>query len=199
LLDEFLPDSEFNGRVSVVVHAPPHAIFTALHAVTLDDMPLATWLGQLRYLPGRLLGRTAIEAPPNGPFMNQVQAGGGNLVLAEAPDREVVLGAIGKFHNLTDQQFVPLHDAEDFLHFAQPDYQKLAMSIRVEGDDPKVGYRLVLEHRTLALSPAARRKFWLYWLAIKPGGNFVSWLMLRAVKRRAEAAIAPAQMTEGAV
>jgi hypothetical protein len=111
----------------------------------------------------------------------------------------VVLGAIGKFHHLMDQQFVPLYHAEDFLHFAQPDYQQLVMSIRVEGDDPKTGYRLVLEHRTHALSPAARRKFWLYWLAIKPGGNFVSWLMVRAIKRRAEAAIAPACVTEEAV
>jgi hypothetical protein len=60
------------------------------------------------------------------------------------------------------------------------------MSFRITGNDPATGYRFTLEHRTQALSPAARWKFALYWLGIKPGGNFVSWLMLRAIKRRAE-------------
>ena len=49
------------------------------------------------------------------------------------------------------------------------------------------GYRLTLEHRTNALDSSARGKFALYWIGIKPGGNFVSWLLLRAIKRRAEA------------
>jgi hypothetical protein len=62
------------------------------------------------------------------------------------------------------------------------------MSLRIAGTDPASGYRLTLEHRTQALSPTARWKFALYWLGIKPGGNFVSWLMLRAIKRRAESA-----------
>ncbi|MBX3015147.1 MAG: hypothetical protein KF832_26750, partial [Caldilineaceae bacterium] len=57
LLDQFLPNAEFNGQVSVVIHAPPPAIFQALHEVTLADMPLAKWLGELRYLPGRLMGK----------------------------------------------------------------------------------------------------------------------------------------------
>ena len=47
---------------------------------------------------------------------------------------------------------------------------------------------MVLEHRTHALSATARRKFRTYWFAIKPTGNYVSWLLLRAIKRRAERA-----------
>ncbi|HXF60111.1 MAG TPA: hypothetical protein VNK95_00760 [Caldilineaceae bacterium] len=187
-LDEFLPEFEFGGIVSTIVHAPPHTIFQALREVTLDDMPVARFLGELRYLPGRLSGKAQDIAPASKPFMELVQSGAGNIVLAEEADRELVLGAVGKFHNLMDQQVVPLNSAGDFLRFDQPDYQKLAMSIRVVGTDPDSGYRLTLEHRTHALSKSARRRFALYWLGIKPGGNLVSWLMLRAVKRRAEAA-----------
>jgi hypothetical protein len=187
-IDQFLPDAEFNGWVSVNVHASPWEIFGALREITLADMPLANLLGTLRYLPGRLTGKREDEAPTDEPFLKLLQSGGGNIILAEEPDREIVVGAIGKFHDLTDQQVVPLHSAADFLRFDQPDYQKLVMSMRVEGSNAVTGYRLILEHRTHALSLSARRKFALYWLAIKPGGNFVSWLLLRAVKRQAEAA-----------
>lgn len=193
LLDQFLPNAEFAGEVAVNVHAPAAAIFTALHTVTLADMPLANWLGTLRYLPAQL-GRKAAPAVPTPsteqPFMRLVLTGG-NILLANVPDRELIIGAIGRFHNLTDQQMVALPHPHAFVRFNDPTYQKLAMSIRLEplpaqaGD--QVGYRLVLTHRTHALSAAARRKFARYWIGIKPGGNFVSWLLLRAVKRSAEA------------
>jgi hypothetical protein len=185
-IDRFLPDAEFNGVVGVTVHASPGEIMRAFETVTLADMPLAKLVGELRYLPSRLRGKAKDEVPASEPFLKLLQAGSGNIVLTEEPDRELVLGAIGKFHNLTDQQVVPLHSADDFLSFAQPDYQKLGMSIRIEGSDPETGCRLILEHRTHALSLSARWKFAFYWLAIKPGGNFVSWLLLRAAKRRAE-------------
>lgn len=186
LLDAVLPDAEFSGEVSVVIHAPPRAIFQALREVTLADMPLATFLGELRYLPGRITGKGAAPAPATEPFMQLVMTEGGTILLGEVPDQEVVVGSVGKYHDMLDQQIAPLHNLGEFLHFDQPDYQKLAMSFRVSGSDVTTGYRLTLAHRTHALSPAARWKFALYWLGIKPGGNFVSWLLLRAVKRRAE-------------
>jgi hypothetical protein len=187
LLDQVLPDAEFNGAVSVVIHAPPSAIFQALCEVTLADMPLAKVIGELRYLPARLTGKATAETQDTKPFMQLVMSGGGTIVLAEKPNRELVVGSVGQYHNLTDQQIAPLNSPTDFLTFDQPDCQKLAMSFRLTGDNPTTGYTFTLEHRTHALSPAARWKFALYWLGIKPGGNFVSWLMLRAIKRRAEA------------
>lgn len=185
LLDQVLPDAEFSGQVSVVIHAAPNAIFQALRAVTLADMPLAKFLGELRYLPARLMGKQA-EAPATEPFMKLVMAESGNVLLAETPERELVVGSVGKYHNLLDQQIASLQSPAEFLRFDQPNYQKLAMSFRIAGSEPTAGYKLILEHRTHALSPAARAKFALYWLGIKPGGNFVSWLLLRAIKRRAE-------------
>ncbi|HMN31613.1 MAG TPA: hypothetical protein PKE45_25925 [Caldilineaceae bacterium] len=189
LLDQFLPNAEFNGEVSVIIHAPPSAIFEALRAVTLADMPLANAIGEIRYLPGRLAGKGATEETKTRPFMDLVIAGNGNIILAEETERELVIGAVAKYHNLMDQQVAPLHSPQEFLDFVDPDYQKLAMSFRVTGHDRMDGYRLTLEHRTHALSPTARWKFALYWLGIKPGGNFVSWLLLRAIKRRAEALV----------
>jgi hypothetical protein len=149
-------------------------------------MPLAKWIGELRYLPARLTGKTTEQASANEPFMQLVMSGSGTIVLAETPNRELVVGSVGQYHNLMDQQIAKLNSPAEFLSFDHPDYQKLAMSFRLTGSDPTVGYTFTLEHRTHALSPTARGKFALYWLGIKPGGNFVSWLMLRAIKRRAE-------------
>jgi hypothetical protein len=185
----YLPEAEFAGAVSVDIHASASVIFDALQNVTLDDMPLAKWLGTLRYLPGLLVGRKASAQPVKAqPFMQVIQSEGGNIVLDEEPDSEVVVGTIGKFHNLLDQQIVPLRHVDDFVRFDEPDYQKLAMSFRLLPLHQDSGYRLTLTHRTHALSRAARWKFALYWIGIKPGGNFVSWLMLRAIKSLAEKA-----------
>lgn len=191
LLDQYLPEAEFSGQVSVDIHAPADTIFRAMQSLTVDDMPIAKWIGILRYLPGRLAGKTESIMPVKGkPFFQVIQSEGGNIILTEAKNRETVFGAIGKFHNLLDQQVVPLGSTADFIAFSQPDYQKLAMSFRLIPLEDDTHYRLTLTHRTHALSRQARWKFALYWLGIKPGGNFISWLMLRAIKSIAEKATA---------
>lgn len=192
LLRNFLPKAEFTGEVSIVIHAPPEAISSAIRRVALSDMPLANWLGQLRYLPRKLAGKD--EAPKQvttQPFIKFLQDEGGNIVLAEVPNRELIFGAIGKFHQFTDQSFVPLHTPQDFIEFSDPDYQKLAMSFVITPLSDGTAARLSLIHGTHALSDRARRNFALYWLFIKPGGNFVSWCMLRAIKALAEASTVP--------
>jgi hypothetical protein len=189
LLTQYLLEAEFAGEVSVVIHAPAETIYAALQRLTIADMPLAKWLGELRYLPGKLLGKqkTAAEAQAQ-PFLQYIQSEGGNIVLAEEQNREIIFGAIGKFHNLVDQQVLPLRDAHEFVTFDQPDYQKLAMSIKLSPLDDGSSNRLTLTHGTHALSSASRWKFALYWLGIKPGGNFISWLMLDTVKSLSEKA-----------
>lgn len=186
-ITKFLPKAEYSGEASVVIHAPADAIFSAIRKVTLADMPIANLLGSLRYLPAKSLGSAEPETPVRQiPFLEVVQTEGGNIILAEQPDREIVIGAIGKFHNLMDQQVVPLRSAADFIAFNQPDYQKLAMSFLLSPTENGSAYRLSLIHGTHGLSRAASLKFALYWLGIKPGGNFVSWLMLRAIRALAE-------------
>jgi hypothetical protein len=188
LLDKLLPVYEFRGAVSTVIHAPPDEIFQAVQEVTPAEMPLAMALGELRYLPVRLSGHPLPETPPVESFIQTLLATG-NSVLAEEPERELVIGSIGKFHQLTDQEFQPFQGPDAFMDFTQPNFQKLALSFRLTGTDPTTGYRLTLEHRTHALSPSSRQKFGFYWLAIKPGGNFLSWLLLQAIKRRAERSV----------
>jgi hypothetical protein len=188
LLDEYLPEYEFRGVASTVIHATPERIYRALGEVSLADMPLAAALIRIRYLPGRLLGHEpADNASRTQPISEQLDLGN-NIILAEAPDRELVIGAVGRFHNMLDQQPVPLEGPEEFVTFDDPAYEKLAMSWYLASGDEERGYRLVMENRTHALSGEARRKFLPYWwLLIKWGSEVMSRLLVAAIKRRAEA------------
>jgi len=184
LLDEVLPEYEFRGVESVTIQASPEQIFRALREVTLGEMTLAYALGTLRYLPGLLTGRMKRE--PDETTRPFFEAGVMN-VLAEQPGREMIVGTIGKLHNLLDQQFVRVRDVDEFKRFDDPDYEKFVQSFRVVGGDEESGFNLVAEHRTHALSSSARRKFALYWyLMVGWGGNWLLRMLMDAVKRRAE-------------
>jgi hypothetical protein len=189
LLDAVLPAYDFRGRAAAAIDAPPAAIFRALREVTLADMPLAHALGTVRYLPGLLtspLRRRPADATRS--FFDVA----GSLALAEAPDEELVVGSIGRLHDLKDQQFVALDDPAAFARFATPGYEKPAMSFRVDPAGAEGPRRLVCEHRTQALGPAARWRFALYWwLLIKWGSTLMLRLLFAAVKRRAERSASP--------
>jgi hypothetical protein len=184
LIERVLPDFQYRGQASVVIHARPVAIFRALRQVTLAEMPLAYALGTIRYLPGLLTGRMKRRPDERTrPFVDLIAW----PPLAEAPDRELVVGTVGKLHDLLDQQFVPLDSPADFARFETPDYEKHVESFRIAGGSDEAGYTLVAEHRTRVLGPSARWKFALYWyLLVGWSGNLLLQMLLDAVKRRAE-------------
>jgi hypothetical protein len=183
-LDHVLPQADYAGSVSVKIRATPAAIFKALREVTLDEMPVAHALGSIRYLPGRLAGRMQPATNERSrPFFDLAA----RLVLAEEPGREVVIGSVGRLHDLIDQDFVDLDSAEAFERFQHPNYEKHAESFRITGGNAETGYTLLAEHRTQALGAPASWKFALYWyLLVGWSGNLLLRMLLKAVKRRAE-------------
>ena len=184
-LAALLPDAQFRDTTSCRMQAPPARVLRALREVTIADMPAATAVAELRYLPARLLGK-APPSVPDAPFLDLlVSERGGYALLSEDPERELVIGTTGRLHSLVDQELTQPDGPESFRRFAAPGHEKLAMSLRIE-DAGAAGCTLVLEHRTQAVDASARRGFSLYWLLIKPGGAFMSRLLLGAVRRRAE-------------
>ena len=185
-LDAWLPDAPFRDTIVVESSAPPARLMQALEEVTLREMPLASLLGRIRYLPALLGSKEAARRAHvelDRPFVAGVASGKGQLFLARAPD-ELVLGTVGKLHQIRDQEFAEVPTTADFAAFAQPNHERLAMSIRaIPGDH---GTWLALEHRTQPTDAAARRRFARYWRAIRPGGAFVTRQLLKAVARRAE-------------
>lgn len=186
VFDRFAAGAQFRDHVAVVVSAPAEAIFRALHEVRLPDMKLAWLLGEIRYLASRL--RRRIQPMDTAmPFFETVLAGG-TLVLHDDTPREVITGSAAQLHRL-HQAPVRFASREEFEAFEDPRYEKLYMSVRVAPAERPGDSWLVLEYATRALSSRAARKFARYWRLMKPAGAFVSWQLLRAIRRRAERAI----------
>ncbi len=178
--------AQFRDQIAIVVKASPDAIFRAVREITLSDMKLAWLLGEIRYLPSRLAGHMpAVDA--KAPFF-EILVAGGTLILHDDTPREVITGSAAQLHRV-NQAPRRFPSREAFDAFADPEHEKLFMSIRVAPTDRPGESSLVLEHATLALSPDAAHKFSRYWRIIKPLGAFVSRLLLRAVRRRAEHAM----------
>jgi hypothetical protein len=192
--DAVARDAQFRDQIAIVVKASPDAIFRALREIRLSDMKLAWLLGEIRYLPSRLAGRMpAVDT--NTPFFETLIAGG-TLILRDDAPREVITGSAAQLHrvNQAPRRFAT---REAFDAFADPDHEKLFMSVRVGPTSRPAESWLVLEHATRALSLNAERRFARYWRIIKPLGAFVSWRLLRAVRRRAERAIGAAPRARG--
>jgi hypothetical protein len=179
LLDDVLPAYQFRDTIAITIDSSPERILAAFRGVTLRDMPIAWLMGALRYLPQSLLGN-APDAGPDQPFFAMLRCSTCAIALAERPG-EVALGIIGRLHQLADQDPQQLSGARAFRAFDRPGFEKLALSVRVlPHDDTNV---VVVEHRIQALGRSARLRFGLYWLVIKPMGAFVTYQMLRAVRR----------------
>jgi hypothetical protein len=175
--------AQFRDRVAIRVKAPPEAVFQALHEVALPDIKLAWLLGEVRYLPARLTGHVPASDPRQA-FLAMLLEGE-TLLLHDDEPREIVTGSAAQFHRVHQ---APIHfeSREAFLALADPDHEKLFMSVRVTPTGRVGEHWVVLEHATLSLSPASERKFKRYWRIIKPLGSFVSAELLRAVGDRAE-------------
>jgi len=156
-LDRVFPNWDFRERHATRVDAPPERVFEAVRTVTLAEMGTFRVLARLR----------GIRAPVDRPLLEV--AGPAWSVLADEPGRELVFGAAGQPWKLRGG-----------LGSRDPSHVRMAINWRLEGTT------LSTETRVLATDAAARRKFRLYWLVIRPFSGLIRRVWLRAIKRRAQ-------------
>ena len=113
----------------------------------------------------------------------------GWIALVGTPDREVVMGAAGKFCQ-TKIEFVSIPNAEAFLAFDDPGCEKTILGVRIESlDDTGLRHALVAESRTHVPDPHRRRRFRFYWAVVQPGEKLMTRGMLNEVRRRVGAGL----------
>lgn len=184
LLDRFMPAYDVVERHQIRVQAPAAVTLAVARDQELLQLPVVRALVRGREL---ILGARPDERPRPRGLLAEVQSLGW-VVLAELPNREVVVGAVTKpwEPNVTFRSIPP----DEFAAFAEPDYVKIAWTLRA---DP-IGQRAAMfrtETRALATGPAARTKFRRYGAFLSPGIRLIRRLSLRPLKTAAERAVAP--------
>jgi hypothetical protein len=180
-LDEFAPVYQFNEVHRIQVRASRVRSYQAIKEVRADEILLFRTLTWLRRL-GRPGPESILNAPERLPLL-EVATRTSFLLLAEEPEREVVVGTLVLAPAGVRIKAHPT--PEDFKALDRPGFAKATMNFRLEnlGTDSCV---VTTETRVYATDLSVRRRFGAYWRLIYPGSVLIRRMWLRAIKRRAE-------------
>lgn len=178
-LDAFLPAYEAHKRHSLSIAGAPELVDRSVREVTLAEIPVARALFALRSV-----GRGSANA--RGPLIESMLRQG--VLLEDVPGEGLVLGLTGQFWRLRSGSVNDRpRTVDEFLTYDRPDVAKAVMDLRVHANG-EAQCLLSTETRVHVPDAAARRRFSRYWLVIKPFSGLIRILLLRAARRRAEAA-----------
>jgi hypothetical protein len=179
LLDLFMPNYEVADRHKVNVDAPAEVVLAAASDIQLEDCALIRGIFKTREV---ILGGKPDHTIRPRKFLEQVKALGWG-VLAEAPGREIVVGAVTRPWE-ANPEFRAL-PPEAFQAFQEPGHVKIAWTLRAtpDGNGKSVFHT---ETRALATDPESRKKFRRYWAFLSPGIIAIRKIMLPVTKAQAE-------------
>jgi hypothetical protein len=179
LLDRFMPSYDVAERHHVRIAAPSALTLAAAREVDLQGSPLVRAIIKAREV---ILGATGDDRPRPRGLLAEVQSLGWG-VLAEVPEREVVVGAVTKpwEANVTFRAL----PSDQFAAFSEPGYVKIAWTLSAEsiGATDSI-FRT--ETRAVATDATARAKFRRYWAFLSPGIILIRWAILGPLKSEAE-------------
>jgi hypothetical protein len=179
LLDRFMPRYEVVERHHVSVAAPAAVTLRAARDQALFRLPVVRAIVRARELA---LGATPdARVQPQGLLDATLALGWG--LLAEVPDREIVVGAVTKpwEPNVSFRALAP----DQFAAFAEPGFVKIVWTLRADPIDDRTSV-FRTETRAAATDPVARARFRRYWSWASPGIALIRRLSLLPLRREAE-------------
>ena len=181
LLERFLPVPEVDECHRIRVAAPASVTFAVAETMDLQASPIAKGIFWLRSLPSFIRGEPYRPEGSKGLLEETLSNGWG--VLAEAPGREIVVGAYTQpwHQDVTFHALAP----EEFAAFEEPGFVKIAWTLAAE----PLGEResmFVTRTRVMTTDAEARRRFRLYWAPMSAGIILIRYAGLPLVKREAE-------------
>jgi hypothetical protein len=181
LIDRFLPDYDVIEHHAVDVDAPVDEAYRAVKELDLARSPIVLALLFARGLPHLFTG--AVKPKRQLTLDDIVESG--FVMLGEDKDRELVLGIVGKFWQLSSG----VHRIEpgEFIGFDTPGFAKAAWNFVVSAR-PGGGSRVETETRVVSTDDDARRQFSRYWWLIGRFSALIRRVMLGQIKREAETA-----------
>ena len=179
LLDRFIPEYDVVERHAIAIAAPAADVLAAAKEQDLLEYPLVSAIFRARALA--LGASPGDREQPRGILAATQSLGWG--VLAERPDREVVVGAVTRpwEPNVTFRALAP----DEFAAYRTPGDVKIVWTLRA---DPVGSGRSIFrtETRAVATDPIARDRFRKYWSFVSPGVSAIRRLSLQPLKQEAE-------------
>jgi hypothetical protein len=181
LIDRFLPNYDVIEHHETTVDAPVDVTYRAVRDFDLARSPVVLALLFARGLPTMFTG--AVK-PKRQLGLDEI-IDSGFVVLGEEPGREIVLGIVGKFWQLSSG--VHRIEADEFTGFDTPGFAKAVWNF-VVSERTGGGSSVVTETRVACTDADSLRKFSLYWRVVGPFSALIRRVLLRGIKRDAEAA-----------
>jgi hypothetical protein len=182
LIDSFAPLPDAVETHSIVINAPREIVYRALRTADLGSSFIIKSLLAVRSIPGFIARPCAM--PRNRKITLQTLIDSGFGLLAEKPGEEVVLGVTGRFWR----------PVGNLSRFNRPDFDRAVPAGFARGVwnfsvSEKVPGKTILttETRVMCGDPASRRKFLAYWLVVRPFSGLIRLIMLKRVRKIAEA------------
>jgi len=181
LLDRFLPEPEVDEYHRLKVRAPAAVTFAAAKQMDIQASPVVKGIFWLRAIPSLLQGQPFRPQGSRGIVAETLDQGWG--VLAEVPDREIVVGACTQpWHEHVT--FLPL-PPEEFAAFSEPGYVKIVWTLAAEPAGPGESW-FVTRTRVATTDAEARKKFRRYWAPMSAGIILIRYAGLPLVRKQAQ-------------
>ena len=179
LLDRLMPTYEVASRHRVRISAPAAITLSAAREMNLLGLPLVRAIVRGREL---VLRSTPVRQPGPPGLLDEMLALGW-CVLAEEPDREIVVGAVTQpwKANVVFRGLLP----DEFVAFNEPGYVKIVWTLRADPLGPAESI-FQTNTRVVSTDPQARARFRWYWSLFSPGMHLIRWASLAPLKREAE-------------
>jgi hypothetical protein len=194
LLDRFLPNPEVDEYHQLKVRAPAAITLAAAKELDLQTSPIVKKIFWLRAIPTMLRGEPFRPQGSRGLVEDTLAQGWG--VLAEEPDRAIVVGAYTQpWHEQVT--FHPL-PPDQFARFNEPGYVKITWTLQAEPLGPNASL-LITRTRAVATDPQSRKRFRRYWAPMSVGIILIRYAGLPLMRKEAErrAAVGEAQLGSG--
>lgn len=177
ILDQFIPKFDIHERFERRVNAPPEIVMKTAYEFDMQSIWLIWLIVNARKL---ILGGTYERRGRIGMVEETRQLGWGTLVEESG---QLICGAVCQpwFGDVT---FTPIA-TEKFRDYSEPDLVKIAWTLEANEIEPNVTL-FAHEVRAVATDDDGRKKFLSYWRWARFGIVAIRWLLLPAVRRKAE-------------
>lgn len=196
LLDRYLPSCTVTLAEHLVIPADVATTWRALGELDLLRVhtPLLDAAFFVRGLPQRVAGLFGCATPGEVPSRLTLTGDDGGLEgwlrLGEIAEREITLGAVGRFWTPNIEWYdVTAMTPDEFAAFAEPGWGRIAISLSLR----PYGERHTLvsyEARTAVPDPVPARKFAWYWRIIRPFAAHIMRAVLATLRENVEHPVA---------